>query len=420
MSSLTSLSKMRLFRKNNSLYQEAGFFSSIQKTNVGGLCLLFSVWVAIAVKMFFYSHDDIQLLSGVAVIVLCLSGAIITTPFSIFSNIHGRILLLYLIFVVFVTFFSTFINRGSASIQGIVDIALFPAIFMFFFAFSKKYPQSFQIMKGVGLVLLYFSIWNAFRWINLVNTGDDVLMPSNGSNYVAMALPFIFLFKRHWIRWVLFASAAIGIIYGLKRSNILILLMLMIFEIFFSSSHKQQKSLSKIGLVFVCLLVCWFIFSFLNTDIFEKLWFRMEMLPEDGGSGRDKLFIAGMNEFSEGDFISLIFGSGAVGSGEYKNASVLSNVARLAFHNDFVQILQIGGLIGFSLFTAVECIFFRDAKKVFRTMDPSRDVWLASLIVLIIGNVTMAPVTTFIWFALPLYALMGACCVRIGKGKHQF
>lgn len=357
------------------------------------------IWFLVAMKQYYMTWDVAQLYCGGALVSFCLLYTLLHC-YTIFRNPVSTIVLGYGIVVGVCAF--PFLFEGTASVQGLIDILLFPSLFLFFYSKVSLGQLSVNSMIWVAVLFIPFSIWNAFRWKELFSESGSISQQSNAGNFVTALLPFIFLFRNKLIRWTGLSAIGIALAISMKRSGAVLWSAFVLYEILFSNMEKKNL-LKRVCILFLstsALAITWM--NLKHSFFVERTFSRLAQMGEDGGSGRIELFFKGWEDWTHRDALSCLIGEGPIGSSEF-----LWGI-RYAYHNDFVEILRSSGILGLSVFFIMLITLARKSYNLRKEGYNYCEIPFLCVLFFIFSSAMFSPIVGFTFYTLPTVALMGA------------
>lgn len=357
------------------------------------------IWFLVAMKQYYMSWDVAQLYCGGALVSFCLLFTLAHSP-AIFRDSTPAVVFVYGI-IIGLCAFPRLIGE-TASIQGLIDILLFPSLFLFFYSKVSLGQLSFNSMILVAVVFIPFSIWNAFRWNELFLELASMSQQSNAGNFVTALLPFIFLFRNKLIRWAGLTAIGIALAISMKRSGAVLWSAFVLYEILFSNMEKKNifKRLFILLLSTSALTITWI--NIKHSFFVERTFSRLAQMGEDGGSGRIELFFKGWEDLNHRDALSCLIGEGPIGSSEF-----LWGI-RYAYHNDFVEILRSSGILGLSVFFIMLITLALKSYNLRKEGYNYSEIPFLCVLFFILSSAMFSPIVGFTFYTLPTVALMGA------------
>lgn len=224
--------------------------------------------------------------------------------------------------------------------------------------------------------------------------------------YILGLLPLMLLYTSKKWAWFPIAVAAAAIVLAGKRAGLLALVAMLAVYLwlelrkFKSTSEAVKYILAAVLLIFVMYQVLVYLDEFYHLRFLE----RMERLSEDGGSGRDKIWLRLLNRLKTFDFLEVLTGRG--------KGSVRRDVG-IEAHNDFLHLLYENGLISVLLYVAFYLSLLRQASRMFRDKYPHAGYFLMSVICSLF-------LAMFSFYVIdPSYITCGVLCAGLYMADYQ-
>ena len=230
-------------------------------------------------------------------------------------------------------------------------------ISMFIFAYtisSKSKELRDFFTSGIIIAMLITAFFYYKNWAFANEVGEAHL---GTSYYVLFLLPAVISSPNRWIKYIAIAITGVVILSSFKRGGFIALVLGIVAYLFVKEvllNHKFTKLISFILIVVILLIVLVFIDNAMGNIISE----RILNISEDGGSGRDQVWITTWNMICRSNSEQLIFGHGF-------NAVLKDSPLGLSAHNDFLEVLYNYGIVCF-----IPYIFFhiRLIQQIFTTL----------------------------------------------------
>lgn len=211
----------------------------------------------------------------------------------------------------------------------------------------KKYTF---IFFGMALVLFmsYLKNYNIQHGMSSKSIGDI----TNNAGYEFLGLlPYLFLWKNKIVQYSLLAFLFVFILLSMKRGAIIIG-SLVIFWLMFHNlkSAERKERLFLLCFTFIVILLgIFFTFNLYESNPYIQR--RVLDTENNNSSGRDIIYSKMLNYLiNDADIYYKMFGGGAY---------YTVRINGIEAHNDWLEILICGGLIGFSLFVNYWCCFLK-------------------------------------------------------------
>lgn len=300
----------------------------------------------------------------------------------------------------------SFTYEAGEGIASIVRISyLFIGFFFFYLlAFNDDISETdIRWLYALMGVIVFVTILQFIPLRATLRSAGLVASADNKGYTLVSAFPVLLLFYRKKTFPFLIGLVSIGVLIAGKRGAILCLLVSALIMYFFTRRENRKLTLTTflyglLGLMGFALLLSYF--NEYISAVFERLF----AITEDGGSGRDKLYISYWEGYRNSNSFHLIFGHGLYGG--IKN----SNISYLA-HSDWLEILFDYGLIGACLYLNVFAQLFRYLISDLRSQNKVYYyILLGATLILIIKSIissTFLMSTETIWFYIPLTFVLG-------------
>lgn len=367
-----------------------------KKMKFNDLVIASLMTMTIIIKSFAVSKNLYQDYSSL-IIFICSNLYILMNNNYIKSNLI-KCVVIYYITLIIIFFLSLTIDYEVHAIS-LFNIWLFPLIFIFYYILAAKYPLIINIFKYIGTVVILIGFFNLIRLSSEANEQFGYIkIQNNAGNTLAAAIPFIFLWKNKYCKIILFLIVTIGIVYSLKRSAFVILLLVLLSFLIF-----KIKKIST--LLFILTLVFGIFLYFKDHYLVSSLQERLSESMNDGGSGRDSLLSEGIQMYMDFDMFSLLFGAGYQGFS--RQFFLQNNQLVTCAHNDFIEMLYDGGLFLLTMYLIMLYNLIRYGFLNFRESNTDVNmIIISSLIVIISSNLFVCSFIHY-WYYLLLYMLIG-------------
>lgn len=265
-------------------------------------------------------------------------------------------LFVYFFFFVYVLVFSLVLMLFYEELlpRSFLTSLFFPSLLLVSLLIFGRNPEVISVFKLGFFILFFFASFRVIYEYYSFFSQHGWSTQTNWTNFVGSSLTFLFLIRRITLVKVILLLGTIVIVFGLKRSGMLVLLVYWLIFIFIYRSHYNQSSpFNSIFIGFfisIGLLIFLYVFLFDSiSPVIDRAWSRVESISEDGGSGRDRILLSGWSLWGDSDIFSQFFGHG---HGAFQKISGQAS----SLHNDFSELVFSYGIFGFIfLFT----IFFR-------------------------------------------------------------
>ena len=272
---------------------------------------------------------------------------------------------------------STFINiHGSIDRNFAYSFAMVPYFLLVMYSF---YSYSTQHRASEIIVITTFFICLG---INLVT----ILMYQFGSSrrplasdiYFSLCLfPFFLTFtKNKKLRNVVIVVLFAAMFFSGKRTGVisyaLAVVVYFLLDNHINASNNMKKTLKRTAILLICAVILYYISHAIDNAYHLKLYYRLDRLYEDGGSGRNKIYSSVLQGFWNSDFFHKTIGNGLHAS---------EQIAFSYAHNDFLEILYDFGVPALIFFLGFYIQLFLRLKQFVRQKSPYSAPFAVSLII---------------------------------------
>ncbi len=280
-----------------------------------------------------------------------------------FNRSYSLIILYLFILCVFAPF--TGIQNMINFIRIIYPFILFMAMYLLVYSGFFEEKHAIYLFKYLVIICLFLiiSFLGYKQSIGRMSIGD------NKGYSLIFCIPIVFLMFPKKKMIIYYALTILGVLIAAKRGAFLgVVYSSIILFILFNKLNLKVK----ISLTLILSILLYLFYSYFLESIF--IFERLENIAEDGASGRDILASLIYQGWADNDLINQIFGSGWMSQLQYiKSTSLFSK--GLTAHNDWLQLLYDGGIVGVSLLLIM---FFR-LFKLLRAMKVKSTYYYALL-----------------------------------------
>lgn len=214
--------------------------------------------------------------------------------------------------------------------------------------------------------------------------------------------------KKKYVFFTTIFIIATGVLISGKRGAMLALIISAIPLIKYIFTFYTRSGFKKVVIVMLAIVAC-VLALYMFGDYFNASLGRFNELEEDGGSGRNNIYLLYLYNFWNSDLLQLIFGHGLHG-GLWGNGHKHAFIHLLA-HNDWLQLLFDFGVVGAFLYLLMFISMFR----TIRQHRQSKDVFYYMLIIAFITwSIKSMLSSTFFMTPNSIYMYMAAA-YSIGK-----
>lgn len=237
------------------------------------------------------------------------------------------------------------------------QLIIWPLTFISFYVMSYNDYKDKKRAFILSIFIAVYCIFYYYLFLDIITIRQDIttrFLQNNLSYNILLTLPWLLLLKKQYLKTVLIALLLFIIVFSLKRTAILSLIISYL-TIFIVNGAIQRKKRFKMILISLGLLYISFLtFEYVNQMYDGRLLSRFENIKEDQGSGRVDIYAKVLTALANDSFAELLVGHG------YKSVGKITN--DLASHNDWLETIYSFGLIGLLILLS---IFYLLIKKIF-------------------------------------------------------
>lgn len=233
-----------------------------------------------------------------------------------------------------------------------IRVNLWASSFFASYLLVKRNPQ--RITSLTWLFIAVFIISTAYFTLSKYTQSSFAQIgletQSNIVFCVLTVFPWILLQKNKKLTLIFCLITMVAVLFSNKRSAMIIIFLCIIPVVKY---YFQYKFKTKHLFILLSAAILFAItFSYINDNYLDnRIGERFSSVSEDGGSGRDRIWLYTWNGYQNSSFINQIFGNG-----HYK-VSKLGQAT--AAHNDFLEVLFDYGAIGFLIYIFIHLCIFR-------------------------------------------------------------
>lgn len=199
----------------------------------------------------------------------------------------------------------------------------------------------------------------------------DISAMTANAYYVICLLPVALLFHPKKLSFVPFVVTFIVVIFSGKRTGILALA-LMLTTYYYDSTQSVLKKIGSLLGFGIIAVAAYYVYSYFRVQYNIDVLSRIENLSEDGGSGRDRIWLTILVDFVHSHPIEMLFGHG--------HGSVAALRGGQA-HNDFIQVLYEYGIFALLAYIYFYYKLFTTWIRMKRMQYPNAKHFVLTLIV---------------------------------------
>lgn len=246
------------------------------------------------------------------------------------------------VFSLYIWFLSTFALKEQ-SYEAFYYFLVVPYGYMIFTNFYNLGLKTDFINVKTIIVLTFIIVSALFLHgritvIKGITTETDMVI---NSYYPMVLLPLVLAYVKRNYGIIFFSIVILLIILSGKRAGLLAITIMLIAYYFQISLKNFTKSIRNITIIAILLFV-----SYSVNNTFKRVYDidiidRLERVVEDGGSGRNAIWLNLTNKISNASLLNFVFGNG-LGS--------TSKDIGINAHNDFLQVFYEFGVIAFIMY----------------------------------------------------------------------
>lgn len=229
--------------------------------------------------------------------------------------------------------------------------------FTFFYLYSLTNKLNSRLMLYFALLYFFLGVLHNIHTNLLMNNVHNLsLRQYNSPYYLFLPLPIIILFSKNnlTLKYILLFIGLIASIFAFKRSCILMVLLLLTVNFLLDFKLKNFFRYIFIGGLIIGSAS---LFPSSFGEKIDRTIERMEMIGDDGGSGRSDNAVSVLEDFERWDWVNQLLGSGFIGHwAKYgRNIDV-----------EWFSILYYYGYLGLILYILFHCILIMRVLKTYK------------------------------------------------------
>ena len=259
-------------------------------------------------------------------------------------------------------------------ITSYTTMSLWIFVYFFFYTFGKTYSiTSKQYAFFISSFTIYF--FSLFLHNYLILTfGFGTPTALIESYFCIMMLPFI-TYLKGGKKIILISLIIIAAILSAKRTGTLALCVALIIYLWMSG-HSLTGKIKSIFLILITFISVYLLANYFFEEQFIHIIERFMNIKEDGGSGRDALFVDVFNRITESSPVELIFGHG------YNS---VINYFPYSAHNDFLEVAFDYGLIGLLIYLSAYIAIIKSIIKNNRYRTTKRALSVSAILFFLVS-----------------------------------
>jgi len=263
----------------------------------------------------------------------------------------------------------------------------FSSVMLVFYANSRKGIDPYA-RGGMTLAFYVVGVFCLYLMLQRV-TGRKEIYQSD-MYFMLCLLPFMMLWKKGVGFYLpLLLTVAVIILSGKRTATLAIVGAVLVFYFLQMKQDGNLKSFFKtfwkLAVVTALILLA---YSYLSKNYEINLLERLENLEEDGGSGRDDIYLSLLTAIKNSNPIRWIVG--------YGNNAVIRVYGRTsAAHNDFIEIMFDYGIFAVIALVGFYVSIIRECAKMVKYKYPGAPAFAASIVVAIMMSMFSNFIITF-------------------------
>lgn len=311
---------------------------------------LFVIWGLISNILPLFEISAIYRFWQVVIVLIFFCGVVICySKYRIFKNKTILLLFFWLLYVNFVNII-TLADSPYNFIDIFIDTNWWVFIFILFFSIFLNDYEDYYLKKLIKFFPVFFFlsfILVSYKMIFFFGTISQGVIEQNDINsvfWVFLLIPFVFLTKNRFLKYLILSFALILIIVSSKRSAILAISVIFIFLMYIEIFNKQDfiKNLFK-GFILIIISYLLFVFTISKVDVNVMDRFKETNLDEEA---RFDFVSESWEIYINKPLFNILCGSGHRSSGFDRGSDLLSKTT----HNDFFEVLYNYGVFGLVLY----------------------------------------------------------------------
>ena len=241
-------------------------------------------------------------------------------------------------------------------------------------AYSIGRSINIDFINKLANILVYSALpFITYIYLNRTEGYVDIMNSGRDAYFICMILLIWTLSMKSKYRIVAIAILCILCITSLKRSVIVIAIFTILAHLYDFITNKKISQSKKMLLLFSFTIGIIYLINNtfeVSTDVVE----RFQSIKDDGGSGRDSIYMLLWNNIQNFDSKELIFGRGY---------SSVYDLIGLQAHNDFLQIIHSIGIIGLAIYILIYICCISKILSLKVTNHVNKNLKLCSAVIII-------------------------------------
>lgn len=210
-------------------------------------------------------------------------------------------------------------------------------IFIFAHTIASKSKDLLDFFTtGIIVAMLITAFFYYKNW-TFANEVDEAHLGT--SYYVLFLLPTLLLTPHKWLRYLGIVITGLVLFSSFKRGGVIAFVLAIVAYLFVKEVLGERK-FTRLLVFLIALIALFIILIFVDNAMGNIISERILNIREDGGSGRDQVWLTTWDMICYSESTQLIFGHG-------HNAVLKNSPLELSAHNDFLEMLFNYGIICF-------------------------------------------------------------------------
>ena len=210
-------------------------------------------------------------------------------------------------------------------------------IFIFAHTIASKSKDLLDFFTtGIIVAMLITAFFYYKNW-TFANEVDEAHLGT--SYYVLFLLPTLLLTPHKWLRYLGIVITGLVLFSSFKRGGVIAFVLAIVAYLFVKEVLGERK-FTRLLVFLIVLIALFIILIFVDNAMGNIISERILNIREDGGSGRDQVWLTTWDMICYSESTQLIFGHG-------HNAVLKNSPLELSAHNDFLEMLFNYGIICF-------------------------------------------------------------------------
>ena len=372
----------------------------IKKIIIEKLYLLFIIILIggySAMSMLIMERDSIYTAEDPIVLKLILGVLFISVALYVMLNIRyvqvnkiGRILLFLSCYMAIWRVLDIPMTAGVLAYfyQPMRDLLII-LIFIFAHTIASKSKDLLDFFTtGIIVAMLITAFFYYKNW-TFANEVDEAHLGT--SYYVLFLLPTLLLTPHKWLRYLGIVITGLVLFSSFKRGGV-IAFVLAIAAYLFVKEVLGERKFTRLLVFLIALIALFIILIFVDNAMGNIISERILNIREDGGSGRDQVWLTTWDMICYSESTQLIFGHG-------HNAVLKNSPLELSAHNDFLEMLFNYGIICFVPYLVLHVQLIKQIFAEIKMHNKNASVMAFTYTILFILS-TISHVIVYPWISL--------------------